>query len=344
MSNARELKQVAATFSSLAVKTPSIEAPILSLSGGNQQKVVMSRALLAGPDLIVADEPTQGVDVGARAEIYRILREVSSSGTPVIVNSSDAAELEGLCDKVIVLSRGRAVATLTGADVSEARIVAAAVGATAHVADRRSARTGPLRCGGLPAFFAIRQCPGRSLGARDHPARALRLQPERQFPVIVQSQQHPVACDRFGLYCARPDHHAVARRHRPFGRPALGISGRRRVVLHQRRQIRADDRRGLRADVLRRLCRRRNQRHPYSFCEFHADRGDARHVHRPARHELFASREPGRLHQRRRRAGHHLAVRPHPSGIHCLGRCRHRQRIRFAKDTAWLAAARHRLE
>jgi ABC-type sugar transport system ATPase subunit/ribose/xylose/arabinose/galactoside ABC-type transport system permease subunit len=132
MNKKKELNRVAATFNSLAVKTPSIEAPILSLSGGNQQKVVMSRALLSGPGLIVADEPTQGVDVGARAEIYRILREVSSSGTPVIVNSSDAAELEGLCDKVIVLSRGRAVATLTGADISEARIVAAAVSATSQ--------------------------------------------------------------------------------------------------------------------------------------------------------------------------------------------------------------------
>jgi ribose transport system ATP-binding protein len=132
MSKRRELDQVGETLSSLAVKAPSIDAPILSLSGGNQQKVVMSRALLSEPNLIVADEPTQGVDVGARFEIYRILREVSSSGTPVIVNSSDAAELEGLCDKVIVLSRGRAVATLTGADVSEARIVAAAVSATSH--------------------------------------------------------------------------------------------------------------------------------------------------------------------------------------------------------------------
>jgi ribose transport system ATP-binding protein len=132
MSKSKELDQVGATFSSLAVKAPSIEAPILSLSGGNQQKVVMSRALLSEPGLIVADEPTQGVDVGARFEIYRILREVSSSGTPVVVNSSDAAELEGLCDTVIVLSRGRAVATLRGADVSEARIVAEAVSATAR--------------------------------------------------------------------------------------------------------------------------------------------------------------------------------------------------------------------
>ena len=133
LSRKRELENVSRAFASLAVKAPSIEAPVASLSGGNQQKVVMARALLAEPSLIVADEPTQGVDVGARAEIYRILREISNSGTPVIVNSSDAAELEGLCDKVIVLSRGRLVETLTGADVTEARIVAAAVNAQTHV-------------------------------------------------------------------------------------------------------------------------------------------------------------------------------------------------------------------
>ena len=145
VSRRRELAAVGATFSALAVKASSIEAPMLSLSGGNQQKVVMARALLSEPELIVADEPTQGVDVGARAEIYRILREVSARGTPVIVNSSDATELEGLCDKVIVLSRGQVVETLTGADVAEARIVAAAVSAethAAHGAPRAAPRTG----------------------------------------------------------------------------------------------------------------------------------------------------------------------------------------------------------
>jgi ribose transport system ATP-binding protein len=128
----KELAQVTTTFKSLAVKAPGLEAPILSLSGGNQQKVVMSRALLSEPGLIIADEPTQGVDVGARAEIYRILRDVSASGTPVIVNSSDAAELEGLCDKVIVMSRGRVVESLSGKDVTEERIVSAAVSAASH--------------------------------------------------------------------------------------------------------------------------------------------------------------------------------------------------------------------
>ena len=135
LSRKKEVEQVTTAFKSLAVKTPSIEAQVLSLSGGNQQKVVMARALLSEPGLIVADEPTQGVDVGARAEIYRILHEISNSGTPVIVNSSDAAELEGLCDQVIVMSRGRVVATLTGNEVVEARIVAAAVHADTHAGD-----------------------------------------------------------------------------------------------------------------------------------------------------------------------------------------------------------------
>ena len=127
------MRHVTDTFRALAVKAASIEAGVTSLSGGNQQKVVLSRALLAEPRLIVADEPTQGVDVGARAEIYRILRDITTSGTPVVVNSSDAAELEGLCDKVIVLSRGRVVETLAGTDVVEANIVSAAVGAEHHV-------------------------------------------------------------------------------------------------------------------------------------------------------------------------------------------------------------------
>ncbi len=132
MSRKKELDQVKSIFGELAVKTPGLEAPILSLSGGNQQKVVMARAMLSDPGVIIADEPTQGVDVGARFEIYRILRDVSETGTPVIVNSSDAVELEGLCDTVIVLSRGHVVEILTGADVTEERIVAAAVKAETH--------------------------------------------------------------------------------------------------------------------------------------------------------------------------------------------------------------------
>src|SRR3954470_9673899 len=83
VSRRREVDAVARELSELAVKAPSLEAPVSALSGGNQQKVVMSRALRPDPALRVGDEPTQGVDVDARAEIYRILREVTSRGVPV---------------------------------------------------------------------------------------------------------------------------------------------------------------------------------------------------------------------------------------------------------------------
>jgi ribose transport system ATP-binding protein len=129
-----EVAAVESELDTLAVKTPSMEANVASLSGGNQQKVVMSRALLLKPAMLIADEPTQGVDVGARAEIYRILREVAQSGIPVIVASSDAHELEGLCDRVIVMSRGHSVVELTGDAVTEEQIVRAAVSATMHKA------------------------------------------------------------------------------------------------------------------------------------------------------------------------------------------------------------------
>ncbi|MBW6418903.1 ATP-binding cassette domain-containing protein [Celeribacter sp. PS-C1] len=159
MSRRKEHASVVDTFRELSVKTPGLEAKITALSGGNQQKVVLARALLEQPGLIVADEPTQGVDVGARFEMYRILREISGAGTPVVVNSSDAAELEGLCDRVIVLSKGRVVATLTGEDVVEAKIVAAAVGADHHAETGAERRADQSRGGALRHFLQSDNAP-----------------------------------------------------------------------------------------------------------------------------------------------------------------------------------------
>ncbi len=151
LSRKAEVEVVTRQLDELAVKTPSIEAPVTALSGGNQQKVVLSRVLLAGPAVLVADEPTQGVDVGARAEIYRILREVCDTGVAVVVASSDAKELEGLCDRVIVMSRGHVVETLTGDDITEERMIRAAVGSTTHTRQAfadvgtRAARSASIR-------------------------------------------------------------------------------------------------------------------------------------------------------------------------------------------------------
>ena len=126
----------------LAIRTPSIEANVASLSGGNQRKVILARALLAHAALVLAEEPTAGVDVGARSEIYRILREVADRGTAVVIVSSDMLELEGLCDRVIVFSRGHVVGELSGSEVTEEKIGRTMVTATAHrrVQERASHR------------------------------------------------------------------------------------------------------------------------------------------------------------------------------------------------------------
>jgi ribose transport system ATP-binding protein len=120
----------------LNIRTSSIERDVSTLSGGNQQKVVLARALLGEPSLVLAEEPTQGVDAGSHIEIYRILRRVADGGIPVVVLSSDGVELEGLCDRVVVFSRGQVVGELSGEDVTEEKIGRTIVTATAHRRDQ----------------------------------------------------------------------------------------------------------------------------------------------------------------------------------------------------------------
>ncbi len=127
-----ERAQVDDQRQSLGIRTPSIETAVSSLSGGNQQKVVLARALLSEANLIIAEEPTAGVDVGARSEIYRILRQAATDGTPVLIVSSDMVELEGLCDRVVVFSRGQVVGELSGGDVCEEKIGRSIVTATSQ--------------------------------------------------------------------------------------------------------------------------------------------------------------------------------------------------------------------
>ena len=160
ISRRAELDSVRGELGALAVKTPSLDAPVSALSGGNQQKIVMARTVLSNPHLVLADEPTQGVDVGARAEIYQILRRISSEGTPVVVASSDAKELEGLCDKVIVMSRGHVVAELLGDEIDEERMVHTAVSARTEsiktsVARGRSTRLSRFARGDFPPLILL---------------------------------------------------------------------------------------------------------------------------------------------------------------------------------------------
>ena len=127
VNRAKEYRLTRQAIGGLAVKTPSLETPIVSLSGGSQQKVLLARARLGQPRVLLVEDPTQGVDAGARVEIYAFLRAMAASGVVVIVLSTDAVELEGLCDRVVVFSRGRVQKILNGDDVTERAITGAAV-------------------------------------------------------------------------------------------------------------------------------------------------------------------------------------------------------------------------
>ena len=130
ISRRRELSEINKQVAALSIKTPRLDTQIQNLSGGNQQKAMIARCLMDHPTVLLADEPSQGVDAGARFEIYNILRDAAVSGRGVIVASGDAMELEGLCDRVLIFSRGSVVAELSGPQVVERKITEAALTAT----------------------------------------------------------------------------------------------------------------------------------------------------------------------------------------------------------------------
>ena len=132
VTRARERRALDSLVSRLRVRMGSIEQPVQSLSGGNQQKISLIRPFLRGDvKVLLAEEPTQGVDVGARFDIYEALREKASEGVATVVKSSDPLELAGLCDRVVVMSRGRIVEEIAAADLGERRIIEAIVGSRA---------------------------------------------------------------------------------------------------------------------------------------------------------------------------------------------------------------------
>ena len=111
----------------LEIRTPSLTQPVEFLSGGNQQKVSVSRTFLKEPAVILAYEPTQGVDVGSRFDIYQALRTRTDAGAALLIKSSDPLELTGLCDRVLVMSRGQIIEEIPGDELTELRIVEAVV-------------------------------------------------------------------------------------------------------------------------------------------------------------------------------------------------------------------------
>ena len=110
----------------LRIKAPGLRAPVRQLSGGNQQKVVLGKWLMASPRVLFLDEPTRGIDVGAKAEIYQVIAELSAQGLGVVLVSSDLPELLGMSHRVLVLSQGRPTAQLDGDAATPETVMAAA--------------------------------------------------------------------------------------------------------------------------------------------------------------------------------------------------------------------------
>jgi rhamnose transport system ATP-binding protein len=122
----RERRKVTQLIKSVTVKAASIRMPVSMLSGGNQQKLLFARSVMCSPSVLIADEPTRGVDVGSKRAIYDLLTEMAVSGMGVIVISSDLEEVLGLAHRVLVMRHGRIVTELTGERMNEQAVLAAA--------------------------------------------------------------------------------------------------------------------------------------------------------------------------------------------------------------------------
>ena len=107
----------------LRTKTPSLKTAIKTLSGGNQQKVLLGRWLLTAPDILILDEPTRGIDVGAKYEIYELMEEMAQAGKCVIMISSEMPELMGMSDRIMVMCEGRMSGILEGSEVTDEKIM-----------------------------------------------------------------------------------------------------------------------------------------------------------------------------------------------------------------------------
>mgnify|MGYP000866522944 CR=1 FL=1 len=119
----KERRVIDEYFRSLAIRAPSPRASILTLSGGNQQKVVLAKSLMTDMKVLFLDEPTRGIDVGAKAEIYKIIRDLSLRGLSIVMVSSEHPELVAMCDRFVVLGGGRVVGELDRSNVSEKTLI-----------------------------------------------------------------------------------------------------------------------------------------------------------------------------------------------------------------------------
>ena len=123
----REVSENRRMVEAMRVKTASLEVKVGTLSGGNQQKVVLGRALMTGPKVVLLDEPTRGIDIGAKSEIYALVRELTGQGLGVVLVSSELPELIGLADRILMLSEGQLGGSFEASEATQAGLLSAAM-------------------------------------------------------------------------------------------------------------------------------------------------------------------------------------------------------------------------
>ncbi len=131
----QEARRITDMVDKLHIKTGPLGNPVATLSGGNQQKVVIAKWLMTGARIVLLNDPTRGIDVGTKQEMYQLLRDLADAGTAIVLYSTDYDELIGCCDRVLILYDGRVVRTLEGEELTEANIVASSLN-LGHVAER----------------------------------------------------------------------------------------------------------------------------------------------------------------------------------------------------------------
>ena len=123
-----ENKATSSIAEKLAIKAPSLSVLCQTLSGGNQQKVVIAKWLLSDPRILIMDDPTRGIDVGAKYEIYKLMNELAEKGIAIIMISSEMEEVIGMSDRIMVMCEGKSMATLEQSEFDQEKIMALATG------------------------------------------------------------------------------------------------------------------------------------------------------------------------------------------------------------------------
>ncbi|HYW82380.1 MAG TPA: ATP-binding cassette domain-containing protein, partial [Spirochaetia bacterium] len=127
-----EIQETEKYAKSLAIKTPSLNTAVDNLSGGNQQKVVIAKWLMSAPKVLILDDPTRGIDVGAKFEIYKLMNELAAQGMAIIMISSELEEVIGMSDRIVVMCEGRSNGVLARNEATQERVMTLATGITSN--------------------------------------------------------------------------------------------------------------------------------------------------------------------------------------------------------------------